>query len=89
MNIKVKYNGQYPNLCSGKLIVYIDEKEYTFPSYCLSSGGQAWTNDDYTGTTQGNWSITEWPDNFPEDMKRYVEFEVNEQIEKGCCGGCI
>ena len=36
--IKIDYDGEYPNLCSGHLTVYIDDVKYNFPDYCLSSG---------------------------------------------------
>ena len=38
MNIKIDYNGKYPNLCSGKLIATIDDVKYSFPDYCMVSG---------------------------------------------------
>jgi len=90
MNIKIKYNGDYPNLCSGELIVYIDDKEWVFPNYCLSSGGSVSFDEEWNECVcSGDWYVEEWPEEFPEDMKSYVLTEINEQIEHGCCGGCI
>ena len=37
--MEIKYNGTYPNLCSGNLLVIINGKEWEFPNYCLRSGG--------------------------------------------------
>jgi len=86
----IKYDGGYPNLCSGKLIVMIDGKDWLFPDYCLSSGGSVWFDEDWTEhVTQGEWSICEWPDDFPEDLKEQAEIEVNREIPHGCCGGCV
>ena len=91
MKIRIKYDGRYPNLCSGQLIVYIGTKKYEFPDYCLSSSGSAGvdmsTMDDYC--TTGDWTITEWPKKFPENLKGAVTDAVNEQVRQGCCGGCI
>lgn len=35
----VSYDGEYPNLCSGTLVLNVDGKDVTFPKYCLSSCG--------------------------------------------------
>ena len=88
--IGIAYNGAYPNLCRGTLIVTIDGTRWTFPSSCLSSGGQAWTTDDYSDASQGSWSISDWPENFPEDkyLRAAVVSEVNANVRHGCCGGC-
>lgn len=89
MEIKIEYDGAYPNLCSGKLSAIIDSVRYDFPDHCLSSGGQPWTTDDYDGTTQGEWSLSKWPKSFPEEFKEATLAAINEQTEHGCCGGCI
>ena len=90
MEIKIKYDGAYPNLCGGNLVVTIDDKEYQFPNYCLSSGGAVWFDDNWSAhVDSGEWSISEWPKGFPEDLKWAVEDAVNAQVEHGCCGGCI
>ena len=90
MSIKVKYDGSYPNLCSGKLILIIDDKEWVFPDYCLSSGGGVSFNEDWEeNVTSGEWSITDYPEGFPEDMKQAAEDAVNSEIDFGCCGGCV
>ena len=60
MKIEIKYNGCYPNLCSGCLVVYIDKIEYIFPSYCLRSGGSvSFTRDWDEVVTSGPWSVSE------------------------------
>ncbi len=90
MNIEIKYNGSYPNLCSGELIVIIDSKEYKFPNYCLSSGGSAYFTGDWDDIIEyGKWSISKWPENFPENLKDPVLEKVNDEIPWGCCGGCL
>ena len=90
MDIKISYNGSYPNLCSGRLIVYIDDVKYIFPQYCMTSGGCVYKNDEgYYQTDEGEWEISEWPEDFPEHLKKIVLDKVNEEIPWGCCGGCI
>lgn len=85
--ILVEYDGKYPNLCSGTLKITIDDVEYVFPSQSLSSGGSIKSN--YDGTYKGPWTISEWPECFPEILKLHVEKAVNKNVEHGCCGGCI
>jgi len=86
----IEYDGSYPNLCSGGLVITIDGKRWAFPSYCMSSGGRVWFDNDWRDYIEhGPWSIREWPEGFPEDLKEEVVKEVNYQIPWGCCGGCI
>ncbi len=86
----VSYDGSYPNLCSGKLVLSVDEKEWVFPSYCLSSGGSVWFDKDWSEHVEdGPWSVGEWPEGFPEDAKEEALSVINEGISWGCCGGCV
>jgi len=90
MNITIKYDGAYPNLCSGKLLVTIDGKKWIFPDYCLSSGGSVWFSKDWDEHVEsGPWKINEWPKNFPVKYKVAVLDAVNSEIRHGCCGGCV
>ena len=89
-NISIEYDGAYPNLCRGSLVVTVDSVRWQFPQYCMSSGGSVGFTEDWRGyTTEGKWSITEWPALFPKQMKQAVVDKVNEIIERGCCGGCL
>ena len=88
--IKIKYDGRYPNLCSGKLTVIIREKIWVFPNYCLSSGGSVTFDSEWNeNVTSGEWSVSEWPKDFPEELKGSTLEAVNDQICHGCCGGCV
>ena len=92
MNIGVKYDGEYPNLCRGNLIVIIDGEEWKFPDYCLLSGGDIHRDDDCNmWATEGPWEIRDWPEGFPDDelLRLNVLEAVNTSIPFGCCGGCI
>ncbi|MFH0894460.1 MAG: hypothetical protein V2A54_08490 [Bacteroidota bacterium] len=90
MDIEIKYDGEYPNLCSGELIVVIDGKEWVFPDYCLSSGGYVSFDDDWNEHVgEGSWSVKNWPKDFPDNIKGAVVDAVNENVPHGCCGGCV
>lgn len=92
---KINYDGCYPNLCSGILTVTTsdndgNEKEWIFPNFCMKSGGSVSFNDEMDELVDcGEWSISEFPDGFPEDLEQDVEKMVNQEVECGCCGGCV
>ena len=83
------YNGAYPNLCSGELIMELDGKIIKFPDFCLSSGGGVYFEDGDEEVEYGEWTINKFPKGFPKELKGEAEQLVNENIEQGCCGGCI
>lgn len=86
----VSYDGKYPNLCSGTLVMRIGGERIQFPEYCLSSGGSAgFTSDGEDVVTDGEWTIRDWPENFPESLKEKATQLVNENVHYGCCGGCL
>lgn len=43
----VSYDGDFPNLCSGTLVLRIDGEEVMFPKYCMRSGGSVWFDDEW------------------------------------------
>lgn len=83
----VSYDGRYPNLCRGTLVLRIDG-ELVCLNHCLVSGGCVAFNDDWDEIVeQGEWSV-----DVPEEYKKYegeITTLVNENIEYGCCGGCV
>ena len=88
--IGISYDGKWPNLCSGQLIVRIDKEKYVFPRHCLSSGGSASFDENWSEhVASGPWSVREWPENFPEEYKEEVLQKINDKIDWGCCGGCL
>ena len=90
MKIDIEFNGDFPNLCSGDLVVIIDGERWIFPSHCLLSGGSVNFDGNWMETViSGSWTITDWPDNFPEKLKEMVSQAVNDSIPHGCCGGCV
>ena len=88
--IELAYNGEYPCLCMGDLTVRVDGVMWQFPSCCLSSGGSVSFDADWSeNVTQGDWTITKWPDGFPEELKGRVTDILNDEVSHGCCGGCV
>lgn len=83
----ISYDGSFPNLCSGTLMLKIDGEIVSW-QHCLRSGGTVWFDD--------NWSVHvetgEWTVNIPEEYEKYREEItdiVNSNIPYGCCGGCV
>lgn len=84
----ISYDGAYPNLCSGLLVLKINGKVKEFPRYCLHSGGGVWFDDNWHEHIEsGPWSI-DLPDDL-EPLRQQIEKCINENIPHGCCGGCI
>lgn len=98
-NVKfIDYTGEWPNLCSGILILEINGKIYKFgynqeyPSF-WSSGGSCGFNDRINWesyVTSGEWEID--VDDLPEELKKYapeIDRVFNDNVKWGCCGGCL
>lgn len=82
----IKYTGKYPNLCFGILKLRINGVVEFFSQGCLKSTGDILP--DYSGCIEGDWEIR----NLPERLEKYrdeIEYVVNQNVPKGCCGGCI
>lgn len=85
-NIKIKYNGEFPNLCRGRLEVWINNDYYDFGRHVLESGG--YINEDFE-IVKNNWIINKYPKDFPKEYEEELLKIVNQDIPHGCCGGCI
>ena len=86
----VSYDGAYPNLCAGTLVLRLDGEEWKFPPHALESGGSVWFDDSWEEHIEdGGWSIEKWPSEWPDDAKRDAVDCVNENVPHGCCGGCV
>ena len=88
----VSYDGKYPSLCSGTLVLSVDGKDVS-EKYCLISGGDWYINKTDEGVSKGDWkldTIYSFKDmHFTDEEVKYIEKLVNENVKKGCCGGCI
>lgn len=84
----VSYNGRYPNLCAGELVLRVDGEEVNFGKFCLESGGYVAFGDEWNEQVEkGPWSV-----NVPPQYAQYADEiteVVNANVPWGCCGGCI
>lgn len=82
------YDGQYPTLCMGTLVIVVNGVVYKLNDV-LRSGGSC-NYRESCGTTIGEWTIVE--ENLPDELKQHADKIariVNENVELGCCGGCM
>ena len=86
----VSYDGEYPNLCRGTLVLNVDGKDIVFPPHSLQSGGSTYFTNHYANShiTEGEWTI-EFPDDFPDELMEEATQVVNDNVRYGCCGGCL
>ena len=78
----VSYDGEYPCLCAGTLVLRIDGEIVRLEN-CLESGG--FLDDDYN-PVEGDWIVS-----LPTEinhLKEEITEIVNQNILHGCCGGC-
>lgn len=84
----VSYDGAYPNLCTGQLVLKINGQVREFSRHCLQSGGTVWFDNDWNAHIEnGRWSIDPLPEDL-EPLRKEIEECINENIPHGCCGGC-
>jgi hypothetical protein len=83
----ISYNGVYPTLCFGTLTIEINGIRYELED-CLRSGGSVSFTDDWDEVvTQDEWSVSV-PDELKEFEKEITDI-VNDNVDYGCCGGCV
>lgn len=102
MEIKfVSYSGEYPCLCSGTLILEIENKKYFFSDshlkgdncFCAfwESGGKVWFSKDWEDhIVRRKWKLNSKA--LPDFLKPYGKQLIaifNKNVPHGCCGGCI
>ena len=84
----ISYDGEYPNLCRGILMLNIDGETVEFPKYCMRSGGSVWFDDEWNEHVEcGKWSV-DVPEKYAH-LQKEIEDCVNANVACGCCGGCI
>lgn len=85
----VSYDGKYPCLCMGTLTIRVDGKTYRF-NYAMVSGGHICRDEDWNMWTEGgDWEVNLYEHPELEPYKEEITRVVNENVEQGCCGGCI
>lgn len=89
----ISYDGKWPTLCMGTLVVEKDGKQYSM-KYVLESGGSCGFNKDYSESYiyKDKWSVCK--NDLPKELQNDVDVKeitelVNENIPYGCCGGCL
>jgi len=83
----VSYNGKYPNLCRGDLILEINKKQHKLDNPLCSGGSVSFTPEWDEIITEGKWEI-ELPQHL-ECYREQIENIVEDNIRHGCCGGCV
>lgn len=85
----ISYDGKYPCLCMGTLTIKVNGKTYWLNNKMISGGCIMRDGDQNMWSEYGDWEI---------DLEKYPELEpykeeitqvVNNNVEQGCCGGCI
>ena len=87
----ISYDGKWPNLCSGTLILECRGKQFSLKN-TLESGGRTYFTNGYSEShvEKGSWVVRK--DYLPDELKDlhdYIEYLVNNSIPHGCCGGCL
>lgn len=100
----VSYDGRFPNLCSGVLVVRVGRRTLTFDGYkndpehdvypkFWCSGGSVSFDEDWSETVvKGPWDLEYEKKHYPEDileMLPKILETMNEHVPYGCCGGCV
>ena len=83
----VSFDGKYPNLCIGTLVLEIDGKKRELSHALYSGGSCGFYKDGNAFAAHGPWSVY-----LPEDIEPYkeeIEELVNDKVPHGCCGGCL
>jgi len=83
----ISYDGSFPNLCSGELVIEVNGKVYKGGFTLCSGGSVSFTEDWQEVVTQGEWSVSV-PDEL-EEYQKEIEELVNDNVRWGCCGGCV
>lgn len=85
----ISYNGEYPCLCHGTLSIKVNGKRHDL-KYVMISGGNICHSEDWDmWAEQDDWKLdlSDYPELEP--YKEEITKLVNDNVEKGCCGGCI
>jgi len=87
----VSYNGKYPCLCMGDLVLKINGKTVKLHGALVSGGSVSFYNNYAdVSITSGDWDIDLCC--VPEEYHCYYDSMVavvNKNVHHGCCGGCV
>ena len=85
--IKVTYDGEYPNACSGRLKIWINGKSIYNKQFCCLSSGSVWFDEE--GNEHVEEGFLTW--NEAKKFDKVIQNKVDEVLSKihVCCGGCV
>lgn len=99
----VSYDGKWPKLCTGTLVLNINGTDYSFgfttvpgmskcdfPMFWHSGGRVSFDNDWSANVTSGRWQIDSL--DLPKQFREYadeIDEVFNNNVPYGCCGGCV
>ena len=81
------YDGCYPTLCCGNLVIKVNGKIYGLYNVLLagcSPEADSWNPE--TDMIEWDIDLSEYPELMP--YKEEIVKIINENIPRGCCGGC-
>lgn len=87
----LEYEGPTWCWCRGTLHCDIDGKHYKFEPLWESGGTITCDDEGICHAVEGDWLLNTAyiPKNITVEMAEAVIEAMNDQIPKGCCGGCI
>lgn len=96
----VSYDGSYPCLCYGVLVLEVNGKQLAFggdeyPRFWTSGGSVSFDEDWNEEVLVGDWCwfTSEYDEKMlPKDIienKDFVMELFNSNVPQGCCGGCV
>lgn len=86
-NIKVKYDGEYPNACRGNLVIKVDGEEIYNKDYCCYSTGCVWFDSGWDAHVESGELIWKDASRFSTEIQEAVKEELDKVSV--CCGGCV
>lgn len=98
----ISYDGTYPTLCFGTLVVALDGRKVAFgdtdtadfPAFWTSGGSVSFNEDWDEEVTKSDWemSCSVAEKDYPPDIWKALPAVLdvmNANVQHGCCGGCV
>lgn len=86
-DIKVEYDGKYPNTCSGRLKIWVNSELIYSKEFCCHSTGSVWFDDDWSEHIEEGELIWGDANQFDEEIQQAVRDKLS--CVGVCCGGCV
>lgn len=87
--IEVFYDGKYPNMCSGTLIIKEDGIDIYNKRCCCKSTGCVWFDDEWCDHIESGDLL--WNEEDAKGFSEEIQNAVKDVLSSCfvCCGGCI